>query len=132
VAGHIASVVQRRERVEDRHLDRLFEPSAQMIGVALALYLRAHARQQLVRVDRAHDIVVDPHIETTQQAGVVARLDDDHDRQMPGAIERANLGAEPQAVGMFEAEADDHEVEIAVGKTQQSPRGIRFALDMMF
>ena len=76
-------------------------------------------------------IVVDPHVEAAQQAGVVARLDDDHDRQVPRAVERADLRAEPQAVGMLEAEADDHQVEIAVGKPQQRPRRIGFALDVM-
>ena len=88
---HVAPVVQRGERIEDRHFDGFLEPGAQMIGVALALHLRAHAREQLVGVHRADDIVVDPHVETPQQTRVVAWLDDHHDRQMPRAIERADL-----------------------------------------
>ena len=50
--------MQRRERVENSHLDRLLEPHAQMIGMALALDCGAHPRQQFVAVNRAHDIVV--------------------------------------------------------------------------
>ena len=132
MAGHIAAVVERRERVENGHFDRLLEPHAQIVGVALALDLGAHARQQLVGIDRADDIVVDAHIEAPEQLGVVAGLDDDHDRQMPRAVERANLRAQPQAVGIVEAQAYDHQIEIAVGQPQQSAGRIGLALDVMF
>ena len=131
VACHIAAVVERRQRVENGHFDRFFEPRPQIVGVTLALDLGAHPRHQLVGIDRAHDIVVDAHIEAPEQLGVVARLDDDHDRQMPRAVERAHLRAQSQAVGLLEAEADDQQVEIAVGKLQQGAGHIGFALDLM-
>jgi hypothetical protein len=76
VAGHIAAIVQRAERIEDRHLDGLLETRPQMVGKALALHLRPHPRQQLIGINGAHDIVVDPHIEAAQQARIVAQLDD--------------------------------------------------------
>ena len=43
-----------------------------MIGIAFALHLRAHARHQLVSIDGAHDVVVDPHVEGAQQARLVS------------------------------------------------------------
>jgi len=98
--------VQGGERIEDRHLDGLLQPRAQIVGVALALDLGADPRQKLVGVDWAVDIVVDAHIEAPEQPGIVARLDDDHDRQMPCAVERADLRAQPQAVGVLEAQTD--------------------------
>ena len=58
--------MQRRERVENSHLDRLLEPHAQVIGIALAFELSADASQQLVGVDRADDIIVDAHIERSE------------------------------------------------------------------
>ena len=129
MAAHIAAVMQRRERIENRHLDRLFQPRPQIVGVALALDLGPHPRHELVRIDRANDIVVDAHIEAPKQLGVVARLHHDHDRQVPGAVERAHLRAKPQAVGILQAEADDHQVEIAVRQGQQGPRRIGLPLD---
>jgi hypothetical protein len=105
--------VQRRQRIDNGHLDRLLEPHAQVIGIALAFELSADASQQLIGVDRADDIIVDAHIEPSEQPRVVAGLDDAHDRQVPRAVKRPNLRAKPQAVGVLKAEADDHEVEIA-------------------
>ena len=45
---------------------------------------------------------------------------------MPRAVERADLRAQPQAVGMLEAEADDHEVEIAA-RQAAAERALRIA-----
>ena len=98
MARHVASVVQPGERVENRHLDAMFEPHAQMIDVALALDLGARPCQQLVGVDRAHDVVVDPHIEAPQQPRIVSRLDEDEHRQMARPVDGANLRAKPQTV----------------------------------
>jgi hypothetical protein len=50
---------------------------------------------------------------------------------MPRPVERPHLRAEPQAVGVLEAEADDQEIEIAVGKPQQRTGRIGLALHMM-
>ena len=93
MARHIAAIVQPGERVENGHLDALLEPYPQMVEIALALELGAHPRQQLVRVDRAHHVVVDPHVQTLEQRRIVARLDDDQERQMACPVERANLRA---------------------------------------
>ena len=45
--------MQGGERIEDRHLDGLLQPRAQIVGVALALDLGADPRQKLVGVDWA-------------------------------------------------------------------------------
>jgi hypothetical protein len=50
---------------------------------------------------------------------------------MPRAVERADLRAKPQAVGVLEAQADNHEVEFAVWRPQQRVRGIGLALHVM-
>jgi len=92
MARHIAAIVQPGERVENGHLDALLEPT-QMVEITLALELGTHPRQQLVRVDRAHHVVVDPHVQTLEQRRIVARLDDDQERQMACPVERANLRA---------------------------------------
>ena len=87
-----------------------------MVRVALALHLRAHARQQLVLIDGAHDVVVDAHVETAQQPRLVARLDQHDDRQMPGTVGRSRLRAQPQAVGAGQREADDEDIEVFFGE----------------
>ena len=70
MALHVAAVVQAGERVGDRHLDRHLHVVAQPLGVALLAHLGAHARQQLVLVDRAHQIVVHADLEAAHQARV--------------------------------------------------------------
>ena len=85
--------MQPGERVQGGHLDALFEPYPQMVNIALALELGAHPRQQLVWVDRAHHVVVDPHVQAPEQRRIVARLGNDQDRQMACPVERANLRA---------------------------------------
>ena len=83
MARQIAAVMQSGERIENGHLDAVLEPHAQMIDITLALDLRARPCQQLICIDRAHDIVVDPHIEAAQQPRVVSGLGEDKQRQMP-------------------------------------------------
>ena len=119
VARHVPPIVQVGQRIEDRHLDRLLETRTKIVGVALPLDLSAHPGEQLVRIDRPHDIVIHPHVEAPEQTGIVARLNHDQDRQVPRPVERAHLRAQPQTVGMVEVEADDHQVEISVRQAQE-------------
>ena len=102
--------------IDDRGLDALFQPVAQVVGVALALDLRAHAGQQLVLIDRAHDVVVDAHVETAEKPRLVAGLDQHDDGQMPRTVGRSRLRAQPQAVGAREREADDEHIEVFFGE----------------
>ena len=127
MAFHVAAVVQAGQSVGDGELDALLEAVAQEVGVALALDLGLDAREQLVALDRPDDVVVDAHVEAAQQARLVAGLDQNDDRQMPRAIERAHLRAQPQAVGVRQAQADDQQIEIVLGDLQQ--RLLRIALD---
>ena len=94
--------MQPGERVENGHLDAVLEPHAQMIDITLALDLRARPCQQLIGVDRAHDIVVDPHIEAAQQPRIVSRLGEDKQRQMPCPVDGTDLRAQPQTVRKLE------------------------------
>jgi len=102
-----------------------------MVRIPLTLDLRAHARQELVRIDQAHDIVVHAHIEAAEQTPLLALPDDNHDGQMPRAVERSHLRAEPQAISVLQAEAHDHEVEIAVGHLEQRTRRVGSPLHML-
>jgi hypothetical protein len=67
------------------------------------------------------------HVHAAEQAGLVARLDEDDDGQVAGAVEGAHLGTEPQAVGGGEAQAHDQDVEVVFGKLHERRVGI--ALD---
>ena len=80
VAFHVAAVVEAGERVGDRHLDRHLHVVAQPLGVALLADLGAHARQQLVLVDRPHQIVVDADLEPAHAAAYCSRR-----RRSPGS-----------------------------------------------
>ena len=102
-------------------LDAFLQAVAQVVGIALALDLRADARQQLVAVDGAHDVVVDAHVEAAQQARLVAGLDQHDDRQVARAVERARLRAQPQAVGPGQRQADDEQIEILLGEQRAAP-----------
>ena len=50
---------------------------------------------------------------------------------MPRAVERPHLRAQPQAVGILQAEAHDHEIEITVGDIQQRPGRVRLPLHIL-
>ena len=93
---HVAAVEQAGERVGDRHLDRHLHVVAQPLGVALLLDLRAHARQHLVLVDRADQVVVDADLEPAHQPRIVVGFGDGEDRHVAGALERADLAAQAQ------------------------------------
>ena len=104
VAFHVAPVVETGQRIRDRHLDRVLHIVAQMIGVAPLADLGARARQQLVLVDRAQQIVVDADFEPAQQPRIVVGIGDRKDRQLAGALQRARLAAQPQTIVIFQAE----------------------------
>ena len=105
MAFHVAAVVEAGQRVGDRHLDRLLHVVAQPLGVALLADLGAHARQQLVLVDRPHQIVVDADLQPAHQPRVVLGLGDRQDRHVAGALERAHLAAQPQPVEVLQRRA---------------------------
>ena len=60
--------------------------------------------------------------------GVVVGLGDRQDRQVAGALERAELAAQPQAVEILQAQRNDHQVVIALGGVEQ--RLARIGLDV--
>ena len=126
VAFHVAAIVKACQGVGDRRFDTLLETRPQVIRVALPLDLGANARQQLMPVDRPHDVIVYAHVQAAHQARIVAGLDQHDDRQVAGAIERADLAAETQAVGIGQAEAHDQQVEIVLSQLHQ--RGVDVAL----
>jgi hypothetical protein len=68
------------------------------------------AGQQLVAIEGARQVGVDTHVERAHQAGILARLHDDDDRQLARAFERAHLAAQSQAVGRGQVQADDDEI----------------------
>ena len=103
-----------------------------MVGIAALADLGARARQQLVLVDRAQQIVVDADLEPAQQPRVVVGIGDGQDRHVAGALQRARLAAQPQAVEIVEAERDDQKVVIAFGGVKQRFRRIGFDVDVMF
>ena len=131
MAFQIAAIMQPGERVGDRHFERVLHIIAQLLGVAPAADLGAHPRQQFVLVDRAHQIVVDADLEATQQPRIAIGLGDRHDRHMPGAIQRARLTAQPQAVILLESERHDQQIVIALGGLKQRILGPRFQIDVM-
>ena len=128
MAFHVAAVEQPGQRVGDRHLDRHLHIVAQPLGIALLLDLRAHARQHLVPVDRADQIVVDADFQPAHQPRVVVGFGDRQDRHVAGALERAHLAAQPQAVEILQAERHDQQVVIALGGMKQ--RLARIGLDV--
>ena len=128
---HVAAIVQAGERVGDRHLDRLVGVVAQPLGVALLLDLRAHARQHFVLVDRADQVIVDADFQAAHQPLVVVGFGHRQDRHVAGALERADLAAQAQAVEILQAERDDQQVEIAFGRAEQRFVRIGFHLDRM-
>ena len=125
---HVAAIEQAGERVGDRHLDRHLHVVAQPLGIALLLDLRAHARQHLVLVDRPHQIIVDADFQPAHQPRVVVGFGNRQDRHVAGALERADLAAQPQAVEILQPERHDDQVVVALGGVEQ--RFIRISLDV--
>ena len=125
---HVAAIEQPGQPVGDRHLDRRLHVVAQPLGVALLLDLRPHARQHLVLVDRAHQIVVDADFQPAHQPRVVVGFGNRKDRHIAGALERADLAAQPQAVEILQPERHDDQVVVALGGAEQ--RFVRISLDV--
>ena len=93
----------------------------------LALNLRAYPRQHFMAVDRANEIVVHAHIESTQETSIVTRLDHDDHRQMAGSVERTNLTAQAQTIGCRKTEAHHQQIKVVLGHTHQ--RGLNVAIE---
>ncbi len=108
--------MQTSQRIGDRKFDALLQTIAQIIGEPLALDLGFNARQQFVPVDGTHQVVVDAHVHTAQQASFVAGLHENNDRQMAGPVKRAHLRTKPQPIGICETETDDQQVKVVFGK----------------
>ncbi len=126
---HVAAVMEPGERVGDRRLDRHLHVVAQLLGIALLLDLGAHPREQLVLVDRPDQIVVDADLEAAHQPRIVLGIGDREQRQVAGALERAQVAAQPQAVVVLEAERDDGEVERGLGGLEHRLAGIGLDID---
>ena len=80
---HVTAVVEPCQRIRHRHLNAVLNVLAQAFPCSASrLSCVKHPRQQLVLVNRAHEIVVHAHVEPAQETRVVVRLDDDQDRQV--------------------------------------------------
>ncbi len=88
---HIAPVEQAGQLVGDRHLDRQRKVLAKLVGIALALELRADARGQLVAVNGPHHIVVHAKLECTHEALGVALFDDRKNGRVACGFKRFQL-----------------------------------------
>ena len=94
VRCHVSAVVEAGERIGNCEFDVFLEPVAQVIAVAFAFGLRAHARGKFTLVDRTRQVVVNAHVEGAQQPSFLARFHRrDDDGQVPRALERAHLSA---------------------------------------
>jgi len=96
---------------------------AQAVVAALAADLRQAAGNQLVRIDRPHQVVRHAEVERTHDDVVVALLGDEQDRQEARAFQRAQLRAEAERVVVLEIGVDDDQLEIALGRLEE--RGLR-------
>ncbi len=83
--------------------------SAQAVREALAPHLGADPGDELVAVDRTDEEIVHADVEAAQHAGLVVGLGDHDDGGVAGAVERAQLAAQAQAVIADEVEADEDE-----------------------
>ncbi len=102
-----------------------------MVGVAPLADLGTRPRQQFVLVDRAQQVIVDADFQPAQQPRIVVGVGNSKDRHLAGALQRARLAAQPQAVIVFEAERDDQQVVIAFGGVEQRLRRIGLDIDGM-
>ena len=100
VRFEVAPVVQARQRVRHRHLQRGLHDLAQAVGVALAAELAAHARHQFVAVDGAHEIVVHAEVEPAHDAGAILAFRQQQDGQVAGALQRPELAAHAQRIAV--------------------------------
>ena len=115
LTGHVAAVVQARELIGDRQLQRVVEVGAQVVGIALAADLGAHARRQLAGIDRSGQDVVDADLEGLHGLLALVQVGDAQDRQAAGSLVRTQLGGEAQAVERLGVQVDDHQVHRSTG-----------------
>ena len=101
---------------------------AQPLGISLLLDLRPHARQHLVLVDRPQQIVVHADFQPARQPRVVVGFGNRKNRHIAGALERADLAAQTQAVEILQPKRHDDEIVVAFGGAEQ--RFIRISLDV--
>ena len=118
MALHVAAIVQAGQRIGDGGLDRVLHVVAQMLGVAPPADQCARTRQQFVLVDRAQQVIVDADLEPAQQPRVVLGIGDRQQRHLPGTLQRTRLAAQPQAVEILEAQRNDDQVVVALGRVK--------------
>src|SRR5690554_6219949 len=94
----ITSVVQPRQAISHSHLDGLGQTGAQSIIVALAPNLSIQARNQLLLVDRAHQIVIDAQLKAANKSLVLSLISYENDRNEPRTIKSPQLRAEAQRI----------------------------------
>ncbi len=70
-----------------------------------------NARQQFVAIDRADEIVVGAEIEPLGQAGQLAGVGDQQDRQLPGRLGGAPLRDQAQRVAIRHRQAGDDQLD---------------------
>src|SRR5690606_29390795 len=131
VAFHIPAIMKAGQRIRNRQLDTLGEPVAKKIGMALALDLGSDARQELVAVDRAHQVIINTHVEAAKQTRLVSRLDKYDDGQVPRPLKRADLRAEPQPIGALKRQADHEQIEIAFCQSDERCLTIAFSIGLI-
>ena len=112
VRGQIAPVVEPRQTVGQGQRQLVQEAAAQPVLVALAADLGAHPRQQLVLVDGAGDVVVDPQLQGADQAIDVVFLADQKDGKLACLLQRAQQGTQAQGIVVGRGEPGDQNVGI--------------------
>ena len=110
LGGHVAAIVQSRQRVGDRQLQAVIEGVAQNVRVALLANQGLDPRRQLLRIDRAVQDVVDAELQRLGRAASVVGFDDGQDRHMAGGFLRPHLGGQAQAVEPLAGGVDDQKI----------------------
>ena len=90
-----------------------------MIGITAAANLRADTGEQLVFIDRSQQVIGDADLQTTKQSRIAVGIGDGKDRNVPRALQRADLAAQPQAVEIFQPERHDEKIVIVLGGMKQ-------------
>ena len=120
-----AAIVQPGQGSNKRQFDRLLHLLAQTVGVALLRKWCARARA--IRCDRpaalSQSLIAE--LEPAQHARAILEFGDDENGQVSRALERANLAAQAEAVVIGEAEADDEDVDIVLGRLEHGLLRIR-------
>ena len=127
----IAAIVEAGQRIDHRQFDRRLNIKAQTVGVALAPNLGAHARQHLVAVDGAQQIIIHAQIEAAQDALAVFDIGQHQQGRMAGAFNRAKLSAQAQAVEIGEIQADEGDLVIGLGGAKKRLFRVGFDIDLI-